>query len=345
MWKGQTSRAPGSSAPPVVDATAIPRRLPRVKIPEVGALTLVLIGISLYFAVTTQYFFTVDNFIVIGTNAAILGILACPGTLLIIAGQFDLSVGSGVAFVSVVMAVSAESHSIFLSVILAIGGALLIAVVNGFSVTVLRVNPLITTLATLSIFRGLAQVIAQGQTIPLTGLEGLGTGHPFSGTGMPVLEKIPLPVLLFAGVAVVFWVLMRYTVYGRAMYAIGANPTAARLAGIPTRRLIFIAFLLSGACVALSGLIDVSQLGAASPVAASGLELQVVTAVILGGASLAGGRGTLVGSVLAVFIIETLNNGLIQLQVDAYWQAVAQGGLLLVAVAFDQLRIRLTRVA
>ena len=141
-------------------------------------------------------------------------------------------------------------------------------------------------------------------------------------------------------IVVLSYILLRFTTYGRSMYAIGASPAAARLVGIRTRRAILVGFLLSAMCVGIAGLIQVSQLGAASPVAATGLELSVVTAVILGGASLSGGRGTILGTVLAVLIIGVLNNGLILLKVPSFWQDVTRGLLLFGAVAFDQFRAR-----
>jgi ribose transport system permease protein len=152
-----------------------------------------------------------------------------------------------------------------------------------------------------------------------------------------------VPVYIFAAVVIAFLFILRYTTYGRSMYAIGASPTAARLAGIRTNRNIFIGFILSGLFAGLSGLILLSQVGGASAVAGSGLELQVITAVVLGGASLAGGRGGIVGTILAVLIVGVLGNGLIQLRIPSFWIEVAGGILLLAAVGFDQLRIRLTK--
>jgi ribose transport system permease protein len=125
------------------------------------------------------------------------------------------------------------------------------------------------------------------------------------------------------------------------MYAIGSNPVAARLAGIRSVRAVFVGFLLSGIAVTIGGLILVSQLAAASPEAANGLELSVVTAVILGGASLAGGRGTVLGTLLGVLLLGVLNNGLTLMSIDSFWQDVARGSLLLAAVGFDQLRLKL----
>jgi ribose transport system permease protein len=138
-----------------------------------------------------------------------------------------------------------------------------------------------------------------------------------------------------------FWFLTRYTVFGRSMYATGANPAAARLVGIRSKRNIVVAFVLIGLCVALSALIQVSQLGAASHNNGLGLELAVITAVVLGGTSLAGGRGTVPGTLLGLLIIGVLDNGLVLKNVDPFWQDVARGGLLLFATSFDQLRLRL----
>jgi ribose transport system permease protein len=233
------------------------------------------------------------------------------------------------------MAYVSDGNSLWLGVIACLAAGLGIGIVNGFLVNVIGINALITTLGMLAVLSGLAKVIAGGQTLPLTGFSTLGTSRP--------IFDIPLPVIIFAGIVILFFVIMRYTVYGRAMYAIGANPSAARLSGIRTRTLIFIGFLLSGLCVALAALINVSQLSAASTLSGIGVELSVVTAVILGGASLAGGRGTVIGTVLGLLIIGVLNNGLILLNVDTFWQEVARGTLLVLAVSFDQLRIRLSK--
>ncbi len=304
----------------------------RRRLPDTAALAVVLLALAIFFATQSPFYLTPNNLLNILVNAAVIGIIAAPGTLLLVAGQFDLSVGSGAAFIGVVMAWSASEWGIPAAVVLSIAAGLLIGVINGFAVTVLGINALITTLATLAILRGLGQVIAGGQTLLLSGFGDLGNARPFL--------DIPIPVLILVVVIVVMVLVMRFTVFGRSMYAIGANPVAARLAGIRTRTMIFGGFLLSGLAVAIGGLILVSQLGAASPNAATGLELSVVTAVILGGASLAGGRGTILGTVLGVLILGTLNNGLTLMNIDSFWQDVARGVLLLAAVGFDQLRLR-----
>jgi ribose transport system permease protein len=305
------------------------------RIPEAGALVVFLVALCVFFSVKSQYFLNYDNFLNILTAAAITGIIACPATMLLVAGQFDLSVGSGLTFCGIVMAYVSDGRSLWLGVLAAVAAGLGLGIINGFLVNVIGINALITTLGTLAVFSGLAKVLAGGQTLPITGFSTLGTSRP--------IFDIPLPVIIFAVVVVVFFLIMRYSVYGRAMYAIGANPSAARLAGIRTRTLIFIGFVLSGAFVSLAALINVSQLSAASTLSGLGVELSVVTAVILGGASLAGGRGTVIGTVLGLLIIGVLNNGLILLNIDTFWQEVARGTLLVLAVSFDQLRIRLSK--
>jgi ribose transport system permease protein len=333
-----TSEAPVAAPMKTADA----RR--RVALPDTAVLFAVLGVLVVFFSITSQYFLNADNLINILQNTARIGIVACPATLLLISGQFDLSVGSASAFVAMVAAIAAATSGspitpglpLWVALLAGVIAALLIGVVNAVSVITFRINALITTLATLAILRGLTKVASDGQTVRLEEFTWLGTARVLG---------LPIPVYIFAVVVGVFFFISRYTTYGRSMYAIGASPTAARLAGIRTDRAIFIAFVLSAAGAGVSGLILVSQVGSASPNAGIGLELSVVTAVVLGGASLSGGRGSIVGTTLAVLIIGVLGNGLIQLAVPSYWIDVAGGVLLLVAVGFDQARVRFSHAA
>jgi ribose transport system permease protein len=337
----------GAAAKEAKVSPAIGRVEPRsrVSIPETAALAVVLVVLFVFFSATSEFFFNSNNIINILQNVARAGIIACPATILLIAGQFDLSVGSTAAFVAMAMAVFASDpetaktpFALGLSVEMAFVAAMLVALmvglINGISVTVFRINALITTLGTLAIFRGLTKVLGDGQTIRVEG---------FGGLGITRVAEIPIPVYIFAAVVIVSFLVLRYSTYGRAMYATGASPTAARLAGIRTKRNILIAFLASALAAGLSGLILLSQVGGASVNANIGLELTVVTAVVLGGASLAGGRGGIVGTILAVLVLGVLANGLIQLRIPSFWIEVFGGVLLLVAVGFDQVRIRLTK--
>ena len=199
----------------------------RLRVPEVGALVVFLLALCIFFSIKSEFFLGYDNFLNILTAAAIVGIIACPATMLLVAGQFDLSVGSALTFCGIVMAYTADGHSLALGVLATIAAGIGIGIVNGFLVNVIGINALITTLGTLAVFSGLAKVIAEGQTLPLDGFDTLGTSRP--------IFDIPLPVIIFAAVVVLFFLIMRYTVYGRSMYAIGSNPTAARLSGIRTR--------------------------------------------------------------------------------------------------------------
>ena len=336
------------SAAPAAAATtsAEPVRKARArKIPEQTALIVVLVAEFIFFSIQSEFFLLYDNQINILQNVAVIGIIAAPATLLLVAGQVDLSVGSAAGFIGMSMAVAAtatDATTTGYGLGLGLGGALavallsalLIGIVNGLLITKIGLNSIITTLGTLAILRGLTKVIGEGQTIRINGFNQLGVARP--------LFDIPLPVYIFGATVIAFWFVLRYTVFGRSMYAIGASPEAARLAGIRVQRLIFIGFILSAMAVALASLIRLSQIGGASVNAGLGFELSALTAVILGGASLAGGRGTMLGTVLAVLIIGILSNGLIQLNVASFWIEVSQGALLVGAVTFDQVRIRLT---
>jgi ribose transport system permease protein len=322
------------------------RRGKGLSVPETAALAIFLVGLFTFFSITSPFFLNSENLVNILQNVAVVGIVACPATLLLIGGQFDLSVGSAAGFAGMLMAVAALEPGaggtevpwsgdlpLAAAFVVAVLGTLLIGVINAFSVTVIGINALITTLGTLAIFRGLTKVMGNGQTIRI---------DDFGELGVNRVLGIPLPVYICAAAVILFWFILRYTVYGRSLYAIGASPTAARLAGIRTKRVIFIAFLLSSLCVAFAALIRLSQVGGASTNAGLGLELSVITAVVLGGASLSGGRGGIGGTVLAVLIVGVLSNGLIQLRVPSFWIEVIGGVLLLAAVTLDRIRVRLT---
>lgn len=315
-------------------APIAPRKSMASRVPESAALIIFLIAESIYFALRSQYFLSWDNWLNIFTAVAVIGVVAAPGTLLMTAGQIDLSVGSVTAFTSVIIAYFAVNHGLGFSIGIAILAALGVGVINGFLVTVLEVNALITTLGTLAAFRGLSNVVANGQTVPVDNFSWIGIDRPFA--------NIPVPVILLLLVMLFVWALMRYTVYGRSMYAIGSNPSAARLVGVLSKRFIFLAFLLSSAACALSGIILTSQLGVGSGLFGMGMELSVVTAIVLGGASLNGGRGSIVGTLVGLIIIGILNNGLTLTGVNPFWQDVARGTLLIAAVSFDRLRARLS---
>lgn len=320
--------SPANTAEPDVRTRS---RLGRV--PEWAALLVVLLALGTFFSIQSEFLLRPNNLVNVVTNVAVLGIIAAPATMLLIAGQVDLSVASCAVFVGMVMANVAPT-SMTLAIFAAIGAGLLVGIINAVGVVVLRVNSIITTLATLAAFRGAAKLVSGGQTLILDGFGGLGTNRILS---------VPLSAYMFAFVALLYHLVLRYTRFGKHIYAMGGDDRAARLAGIKVSRNIVVGFLLSAVSAILAGLILVSQLGASSPIAAQGLELQVITAVILGGASLSGGRGSMMGTIVAVFIIGLLDNGLNLLSVQSFWQEIILGALLLSAVAFDQFRIRVSQ--
>ncbi len=315
------------------DTTSVSRRRGRT-LPELAGLVLVLVALFALFSFSSPFFLSTNNILNILTAIAVTGILAVPGTMLLIAAQVDLSVGAGTALCGVVVALTAPEAGVGPAVLLALLVGMTVGLINGALVTVIVVNSLIVTLGGLAAYRGAGYLLADGQTILLSDFRFLGTARPVLG--------IPMPVILFTLVGLLVFFVLAHTVFGRHVYAIGANPTAARLVGIPSRLVVFVTFAASGVAMALAGLILTSQLSAAAPNAATGLELTVVTAIVLGGASLSGGRGSVLGTVVGLMIIGVLNNGLTLMNVSSYWQQVASGVLLVTAVSFDRIRERLS---
>ncbi|MCO6452795.1 MAG: ABC transporter permease [Caldilineales bacterium] len=291
--------------------------------------------ICIVFAALSPYFLTVENFINIGRTLPIIGIIAIGETLVLIAGGVDLSVGSVAALTGVITGLLWEKAGIPIWVAAAAGmaAAVLVGVLNGTLVTRMRINPLISTLATLSIIRGLAFVLTSASTNQIT--------HPgFLQLGRGAIAGVPIPFILMVMLYVIFVFVLRRTPFGRDLYAIGGNPMAARLAGIASRRNIMAVFIISGILAGFGGLVSVSQLAAATPQSAVGLEFTVIAAVVLGGTSLSGGKGTLIGTLMGVIILRTLDNGLILIGVSSYYQIVARGAVLILAIGLDQLRTR-----
>jgi ribose transport system permease protein len=219
-------------------------------------------------------------------------------------------------------------------VLLAVVCGTLAGAANGLLVTRLKINPLITTLATFSIVRGLAFVISNGQTNQIN-------NDAFKFLGRGSLGGIPFSLLLMLALYLLFLYLLRSTHFGRSIFAIGGSPEAARLGGISINRNLLLVYTISGLLAALVGILISSQLAQSAPRAAVGLELSAIAAVVLGGTSLSGGKGSLLGTLLGVLLLRILDNGLILLNVSSFYQEVASGLVLLLAVGFDQLRIRL----
>jgi ribose transport system permease protein len=300
-------------------------------------LAVMLIALVIIFATQNQNFFTLSNLWVILGSSAVLGLMAFPQTFLIISGGFDVSVGSVVSLSSVVVgSVAAAGVSPWLGAGIALLVSIAIGALNAVVVIILNVNPLITTLGSLSIIQGLAYVVANAQTFLISD-----TGFQFVGSG--TWGPVPFPLVLMVIAFLVALFLQRFTRFGRSVFAIGSNLDAARLSGIRIRAVPFVLYMATAAAGGLGGIILVSQLAAASADVGMSYQLSVVTAVILGGASLAGGRGSVVGTLIAVLILGVLQNGFAIIGLSAYLQTIALGSALIVAVLLDQTARRLQR--
>jgi ribose transport system permease protein len=294
-----------------------------------------LIGVCVFFSITTPFFLRSSNLLNIMQNTVVVGLVAAPLTLLLVARQVDLSVGSAVALAATTLAVVVEAgYGMTVGVVAAMAAAMLVAVVNAIVITRFRVNSIIATLGTLVAFRGLAKLEGSGRNIRVDDFDLLGRAR------IDILGlQVPLAVLILIAVLALFWLVMSQTRYGRHMYGMGANPKASLLAGIRLERNVVIGFVLTGLVVGLASLIAVSEIGAVAPTTGEGLELLAITGIILGGASLSGGRGTIPGIIIAILILAVLDNGLTLSRVTSFWQEVVRGAILIAAVALDQARL------
>ena len=307
-----------------------------------GVGTTVLILLVFYilllvvFSFLSPFFMTVRNMTSISSNIALIGLMAAAGTPLIIAGGLDLSVAAIAGLTGVVIALlNAAGVPIWFAVLGAIGIAVLIGLLNGFLATFLRLNPLIVTLATMSIVTGVSLILTGGLTKPL-----LVDGFNWIGQGRVL--GVPVPALLMLAVYVLLWLIMQKTHFGRQAFAVGGNPDASRLIGLPVDRTQISLYVMSAVSGAIAGTVLAAMLGAAAPNAAGPHLLTVIAAIILGGTSLQGGRGSVWGTLVAVLILGTLNNGLTLMNVTSFWQDVTRGVVLILAVGFDGLRQRMS---
>ena len=290
----------------------------------------ILLLLGLFFTLKSQYFLTWPNILTIGTGTSVLGVMTVAQTYLIISGGIDVSVGSVVAFSGVIMGLLL-SHGVnpWIAIVVTLLSGAGVGAVNGFVVIRLNINPFITTLGTMSIFSGWAYVLAANDVLPAS-------QNIFRVIGVDKFIGLPINLEIFLVLVIIAFIMERFTVLGRAIYAIGGNREASRLAGLQVKLIPFWLYVASGTSASLAAIIITSQLEAASPQVGSTYLLTVVTAVILGGASLAGGRGTIIGTFIAVLILSVLQNGFGLLELSSFAQSIAIGVALIVAVLIDQ---------
>ncbi|MDR1800013.1 MAG: ABC transporter permease [Bifidobacteriaceae bacterium] len=315
--------APGSEPPPPLRRRSLSHLAGRYWI------VLVFIGLVVALSLMSSAFLTTRNIFNVLNQVAPTGIIACAAALVIIAGGFDLSVGAIYSFAGVLAAiVSNATNNALIGSLAGVGGGLVLGLVNGLAVFFLGINSFIATLATSLAFGGLTEVLTGGYLITVE-------APGFNLLGNHRLWTVPLPVYVFAAVALITGLILAKGTFGRHVYAAGGNQEAARLSGVRIERVGVTTFAVSGLCAGLAGLIATSRVNNGQAGSGSGIELTVIAAVVVGGISISGGEGSIWRAVLGVLLIALLGNGFNILNVDPFYQSIAQGSIILIAVAFD----------
>ncbi|SER85787.1 ABC transporter permease [Rhizobium sp. NFR03] len=308
-----------------------------------------LIAIIVVFSFLSPYYFSVANFLIMSSHVAIFGILAIGMLLVILNGGIDLSVGSTLGLSGVVAGYLMQGVTlntfgvvlyppVWVVVILTCALGAFVGAVNGVLIAYLRVPAFVATLGVLYVARGVALLMTNGLTFNnLGGRPELGnTG--FDWLGFNRLFGVPIGVLVLALLAILCFVMLSRSAFGRWLYASGGNERAAELSGVPVKRVKIIVYVLSGISAAIAGLVLSSQLTSAGPTAGTTYELTAIAAVVIGGAALTGGRGTIGGTMLGAFVIGFLSDGLVIIGVSSYWQTVFTGAVIVLAVLLNSIQ-------
>ena len=318
-----TTNALPPAAPPSLKALFLPGRLE----PEIKGLVAALAALFTLACLIAPNFATAGNLLDVLRQAAFTGIIACGMTLVIVAGEIDVSVGSAIAFSSALFGTLVVTFGapLWLAALAVVFVGTLLGLGAGAVRACFNVPSFIVTLALFSALRGGAMLLTDAMPIPI--LE-----EQFQVWGSGSMLGLPVPALLMLGTFLVFAVVASRTTFGRSVYAIGGNAEAAHLSGIPVRRIRIALFAVTGGLAAITGLLLTSRLGAGNANIGYGVEFAVITAVIVGGASLFGGKGSMLGTLLGVLFIALLNNAMVLLGINSYAQEVANGIVVLLAV-------------
>ncbi len=300
-----------------------------------SAIAVALIIICIVLSELSQSFLKPNNIYAILAQSSVVGITAVGGTFVIITAGIDLSVGAAIGLSGIVGALYVQNgHSAIIGMLLTMVVAVAVGAVNGISVAGLKLAPFIVTLATMGMAEGLTLQANSGQSV-----YNLPAAFTIFGGGK-VLGGLPISVIVTVIVFILGDILLTKTAFGKSVFAVGGNREAARLAGIDVNRVTFLVYAIAGVCVGIAAIILVGRVGAATPTSGQGVELRVIAAIVIGGTSLFGGKGSLWGTAVGVLLIGVINNGLTLLNVSSFWQVVTKGAVLLLAVGLDQLRIR-----
>lgn len=281
-------------------------------------------------SILTPRFLSVSNITNVLTQVSVNAIISIGMTFVILTGGIDLSVGSTLAISGALAASIINSNgNVFLAVIVAVVVGIVVGIINGMLISRGKIQAFIVTLASMTIFRGATYVFTNGN--PISGLTG-----GFNSIGNAKVGVLPLPVIITVVIVAIAYYVLTQTRFGRYLYALGGNEDSARLSGINTDKIKTLVYVVSGIAAALSGVIITSRIGSASPNAGSGFELDAIAAVVIGGTSLAGGEGSVMGTIIGALIIGVLNNGLNLINVSPFYQLIIKGIVILVAVLLDK---------
>lgn len=307
--------------------TGLRTRLARAQLHSY-AVVFVLVGMALYLSVATDNFATYLNISNVLEQVSTIGIIAVGMTVLLVTGNFDLSIGGIAAFVGVTGVAAINEFGTVTGCILALLVATALGAINGFIVVALRVNSLVATLGSGLAFSGVAFVVTDSSPVPSRN-EGL---RDFVAASV---LRVPVPVLIFAAMSLLFFYILRFSVFGRQCYAVGANPEAARFAGIRVPLIQFLPFVMVGFLSGLAGMVLAGLLNSGQPSAAASWPLGVIAAVVVGGVSISGGRGTVFQAIVGVLLIGLIDNGFNLLDLHPSYRNIFTGSVIVGAVALD----------
>jgi ribose transport system permease protein len=302
------------------------------KLPEEAGLLLIMLSISALLAILSPFFLTLPNLVNVVLTMSVIGIVSIGMTYVMLSGGIDLSVGSTMGLSAVVAATFAKNDSpLILVVLIGLGIGFVIGLVNGLAITKLRVPPLIATLAMLSVAKGVQLIYSRGVTV-------FGLGDAVGCLGRGSIGPIPVPIVLLLLLYALASISLSRTAFGRKVYAVGSNERAARIVGIQVERIKISVYILSSTLASFGGLILISRLDSAPTVIGTGLELDTIAAVVIGGTSLTGGKGGVWGTLIGVAILALIQNALNLLNVSPYFTQLVQGLVIFTAVAIDMNR-------
>lgn len=296
------------------------------------SLIIALVIICIVLSIASPYFLTVKNIMNVFLFTSIIAIRGAGLTIAMILGGLDISqnaIGAVTGILVALLSIAGAPWWVLIIMVLLIG--VVMGSINGTLISVFKINPIITTLGTMQIFRGIAWLVSD-KTIMI--------GDPFiiSLGRSRLFGVVPYSVIIAVVIIFIAYYILRYTTFGRKVYMVGGNEYASYLSGIDSRKVKFGAFIISAVTASMAGFLLSAQVGAALPQSGAGTEMATISAVILGGISLSGGKGKISGTVLGMLILSTINNGLTLLGVNAYFQMVVNGAVLLLAVLIDVIR-------